>query len=306
MQSSIMKKRLKELEWIVKNRLFYLKRLQILFDIAHENLMAIGNRSYHGIFRDSENWLDLGKRKDDIRKYYVESIKERFRFWDKHFYPKHRDENGRFNMQLSLEFYENLFCNQIIKIQKFLKKGVDTKVKYSFFDEYIDAKGNEKHRSYKLLPEPFRHIQIRLIYFYRFIMIKLKRRTNYRTGKHKFYETYNDYSNHKVNIFKDSELMRVDRLEDRIRQRHIFNEIDIDKFLNQLEYAVRTSYDYSYSKIIYNFQKEAYDRARPYMQFLYRWNDPEEKLELTTIENIKIDEANILSKCLEKETRELS
>ncbi len=125
MQSSIMENRLKELEWIVKNRLFYLKRLQILFDIANENLLNIGKSSYGGIFHDSENWLDIGKRKDDISEHFVKNINNYFRVLDKIKYPKHRDENGKFSMQLSLEFYENLFCNQIIKIQKFLKEGVN-------------------------------------------------------------------------------------------------------------------------------------------------------------------------------------
>ncbi len=70
--------------------------------------------------------------------------------------------------------------------------------------------------------------------------------------------------------------MNVETLEDTIRHRHrSFNEIEIDKFLNRLEYAVRTSYDYSHARIMYNFQKEAYNRARPYMQFLYRWDEPE-------------------------------
>ena len=312
MQSSIMEKRLKELEWIVKHRLFYLNRLEILFNIAHENLMNIGKRSYGGIFHELENWLDQGKRKDDVSEHFFENVKKEFRFMDKEKYPKHRDENGKFSMQLSLEFYENLFCNQIIKTQKFLKKGVDTKVKYSFFDEYIDAKGNEKYRSYKLLPEPFRHVQIRLIYFYRFIMIKLKRRSHYIThdklGKTPMLpKNYNDYSNHKKFVFKYSETTKIDTLENTIRQCHIsFDEIEIDKFLNRLEEVIRVNYDYSHRRIMHNFKMEAYNRALPDMQFLYKWEDPEEKRELPTIENINIDKANILSKCLDKVTRNIN
>lgn len=304
MQNPYMENRLKELEWVVKHRLFYLKRLEILFDIAHKNLMNIGKRSYGGIFHQSENWLDQGKRKDDISKHFFENVKKKFRFMDKEKHPKHRDKNGKFSIQLSIQFYENLFCNQIIKIQKFLKEGINTKVIYNFFDRYRDAKGNEKYRSYRLLPEPFRHVQIILIHFYIFIMIKLKRRTHYiardKLGKTPMLpKNYNDYSNHKEFVFKYSETMKVDTLEDAIRQRYIsFNEIEIDKFLNQLEDAIRKSYDHSHRRIMDNFQKEAYDRAQPYMQFLYSWDDPEEKQELPTIENINIDEANILSRCL--------
>jgi len=307
-----MEDRLKELEWIVKNRLFYLKRLKILFDIANENLMDIGKRSYGGIFHDSENWLDQSKRKGDISEHFFESINNYFVVTDKVKYPKNRDDYGKFSLRLSLDFYEDLFCNQMIKIQNFLKKGLDTKVKYSFFDSYRDSKGNEKYRSYKLLPEPFKHVQIRLIYLYRFIMIKLKKRSHYLThdklGKTPIIKkNYNDYSNHAEFIFKYSETMKVDTLEDAIRQRYIsFNEIEIDKFLNQLEDAIRKSYDHSHRRIMDNFQMEAFDRAQPYMQFLYSWDDPEEKQELPTIENINIDEANILSRCLEKATKEHS
>ena len=57
-------------------------------------------------------------------------------------------------------------------------------------------------------------------------------------------KNYNDYSNHAEFIFKYSETMKVETLEDAIRQRYIsFNEIEIDKFLNQLEDAIRKSYD---------------------------------------------------------------
>jgi len=292
MLSHFKDKELKELEEIVQNRFFYLKRINFFYDIAFNNLIEIGKRSYGGIFHDARERFDLDNRQKEIKKYFIDKINERFSFEDKELFPKHQNKKDKYDFKLSINYYEDLFAKELIKIKSYLDKGVDTKVHYSFFDEYVDAKGQEKHTSYKLLPEPFRSLQIRLIYFYRFLMIKLKRRTHFRTGKHEFYKTYNEYSNHKKMIFERSQTMSVAALKKEVFQIHIsLNEVEVDRFLNQLEDAIRSSYNSAHISIMHDFKKqayEAYEKDRPYIAFLYNWEDPEEKLSLPRMENIDI------------------
>ena len=142
MQNSIMEKRLKELECIVKNRLFYLKRIEKLSCIASKNLMnfdkfAVGNISDH--WEGLPSW----PKENKIKIHYIEEINKSFRDLDRSMLPKHRDENGKFSFQLSIDFYEILFRVQIIEIRKFLKEGVNTK--FRFFDHYIDTTGAEQY-----------------------------------------------------------------------------------------------------------------------------------------------------------------
>jgi hypothetical protein len=306
MQNSIMEKRLKKLECIVKNRLFYLKRIEKLSCIASKNLMnfekfAVGNISDH--WEGLPSW----PKENKIKIHYIEEINKSFRDLDRSMLPKHRDENGKSSFQLSIDFYEILFGVQIIKIRKFLKEGVNTK--FRFFDHYIDTTGAEKYTYYRLMPEPFRHVQIKLIYFYRFVMIKLKRRTHFYShdmiGEH-YTKNYNDYSNHKEFILKDRKTMEVDSLEENVLQRPILNNIEIDKFLSQLEDTIRKNYNICHRIMMSGFINDNPLGHIPFhLHTLYKEKDPEEKQELPSIESISIDEANILSKCLENETRNI-
>jgi len=277
------------LEGIVQKRLCYLKCINPLYYIAFNNLIQIGKRSNAGIFVDANNWFDLENRTREINIQFTAKINKNFNFEDKELLPKYRNQNNKFDFKLSIKYYEKLFSKQIFEIRTYLKKGVDTKVHYSFFDEYIDAKGKEKYTSYKLMPKPLRSLQIKLIYFYRFLMIKLKRRTHLRTGKHKFYKTYNDYSNHEQYIFQNSQTMLVDSLKKNILDMHrSFNEVEIDEYLKKLEDSIRRNYDFAYSCIMHNFKKEAYERARPWMQMLFDWEDTEKKPILPRLEDIDI------------------
>ena len=72
-----MEKKLKELKCIVKNRLFYLKRVEKLSCIATKNLMnfdkfAVGNISDH--------WEGLSRfvKETQIKKHYIEGINQSF------------------------------------------------------------------------------------------------------------------------------------------------------------------------------------------------------------------------------------
>ena len=120
-------------------------------------------------------------------------------------------------------------------------------------------------------------------------MIKLQKRTHFRTGKHEFYKTYNEYSNHKKMIIEYSQTISVDALKKEVFQIHkSLNEVEVGRFLNQLEDAIRSSYNLAHIRIMRDFKKQAFERARPYMQLLYNWEDPEEKSSLPMMENIDI------------------
>lgn len=223
-----MEKKLKELKCIVKNRLFYLKRIEKLSCIATKNLMnfdkfAVGNISDH--------WEGLScfVKETQIKKHYIEGINQSFRGVNRSMIPKHRDKNGKFSFQLSIDFYEILFGVQIIEIRNFLKEAVNTKF-----------------------------------------------------------------------IHKDRKTMEVDSLEDTIRQRPILNNIEIDKFLSQLEDTIRKNYNNCHRIMMLNFiNNNPLGHIPFHLHSLYKKKDPEEKQELPSIKNINIDETKILSECLQ-------
>ena len=68
MLSHFKDKELRELEEIVQNRFFYLKRINSLYDIASNNLIEIGKTSYGGIFHDAKEKFDFDNRKKKIEK----------------------------------------------------------------------------------------------------------------------------------------------------------------------------------------------------------------------------------------------